>query len=455
VFLVSACCHRKIQKSIINQWCSQPYSEFPKDSSIILWRKPGVSHEAFERWKREHHLTNGQAICRFCGDNDLELYSGVSIELFGGTGGTSTCTGTTICKPHGGGDDIAEFCYNIPIRIDSARGEKYDTISESQIPSEVDITGPVVNLAVFDTGVDPAITAKYTTGLAHPCNPSAAFGWDFANDDNSTNDDFPTQHGTKVAKFIVDQVQIYRNQKVNIIPVKIFDRGGNTSLFKILCAFAYAEHSGIKIINASFGFYWHDLDNPPALFSDYIKTHLTDNGILLITSAGNRDDMEDNAVIASGLVAAGDIRDLAKHPCYPAALAGVAGYENVISVTTVFSTQDKVSPQQNSSATLVDIGADGDGRCTVVGVPSPTDEFCFQDPLVNPLTPAPISGSSYATPIITGRIASFYNKLTAGGTSINKATLISGMQTQNLVQISTGTVIPAHIKNGVYAPKAP
>ena len=454
--LLSACCHCKIQKSIITQWCSQPYSEFPSDSSIILWRKPGVSHEAFERWKREHHLPTGQAICSFCGDDDLELYNGVNIELLGGTGGTTTCTTGTICKPHGGGDDVAEFCYNIPIKIDTAQGGKYDTVDSSLIPSQDGIRGPVVDIAVFDTGIDPAIAAKYTRALAHPCNPSAALGWDFANGDNTTNDDFVTKHGSRVAKFIIDQVQIYHNQRVNIIPVKIFDANGNTSLFKVLCAFAYAQHSGIKIINASFGFYWHDLHNPPALFCDYIKTHLTDHGILLIASAGNRDLDEDAAVITSGLVSSGDIRNLKKHPCYPAALAGRPGYENVVTVTTVFSRQDKVSPQQNYSKALVDIGTDGIERCMVQNVPDPTEEYCFKDPLEPVLTATPISGSSFAAPIITGRITAFYDILTAGmGSSLNKATLIARMQSKNLVATSTGTVIPSHIKGGVYAPKAP
>ena len=79
--LLSACCHCKIQKSIITQWCSQPYSEFPSDSSIILWRKPGVSHEAFERWKREHHLPTGQAICTFCGDDEFRFGIGLPPDL--------------------------------------------------------------------------------------------------------------------------------------------------------------------------------------------------------------------------------------------------------------------------------------------------------------------------------------------------------------------------------------
>ena len=453
VLLVCACCHRKyLTKSTVTQWCEYPCTEIPRDSSILLWRKPGVTAKEFEHWKREHHLTGGRPACSFCNDNDLEIYDGVPIEMFGGTGGTD-CTGTTICKPHGGGDDVVEYCYNIPIHLDTIEGGKYDyQLDSSQIPSENDISGPIVNVAVFDTGVDPAITSKYTIPLADVCYRPAARGWNFANGNDQTQDDFQGRHGTKVAKFIVDQVHAYKHQRVNIIPVKIFDRDGNTSLFKILCAFSYAQQSGIKIINASFGFYWHDLFNPPALFSDYIQTHLTDNGILLIASAGNRDISEDNAVTSTGLVSTADLRDLAKHPVYPAVLSGHLG--NVITVTTVFSPQDAISLQQNHSKRFVMIGVNGDGQCTVTGVPAPTEEFCFRDPL-DP-TAVPVHGSSFATPIVTGRIASFYDLLTAGmGTTIDQGILLSRMQAQGLVKQSTAPVLPANIKNGVYAPKAP
>jgi len=449
-FLVSACCHRKyLTKSTITSWCEYPCTEIPKDTAIILWRKPGVSVQDFERWKRDHHLTNGRPACRFCNDNDLELYEGVSIELFGGTGGTSTCTVTSKdpCQPHGGGDDVVEYCYNIPIHID--RDSLTPKYQNDTIPSQGGTTGSVVDLAVFDTGIDPAIKDKYTRRLAHPCYAEAALGWNFANDNSTTDDDFPSQHGSKVAKFIVDQVRAYNNQRVNIIPVKIFDSQGNTSLFKILCAFSYAQHSGIKIINASFGFYWHDLYNPPALFSDYIQTHLTANGILLITSAGNRDITEDTAVINSGFVSAADVRDLGKHPVYPAVLS--AHYGNVLSVTTVFSPEDKISLQQNHSRTFVSVGADADETCTI-RIDPPRNELCFQNPLT--ASGEPVHGSSFATPIVAGRIAAFYDILTAGmGTTIDQALLLSRMQTQGLVKQSTGTVIPANIKHGVYAPK--
>jgi len=89
-----ACWNKKSDKSPsnYNQYVSYPYAEIPKDSSIILWRKPGVSAKNFERWKKNHNLTSGIAICPFCADNDLELFQGVSIELFGGTGGNTACS---------------------------------------------------------------------------------------------------------------------------------------------------------------------------------------------------------------------------------------------------------------------------------------------------------------------------------------------------------------------------
>ena len=453
--------------SKFNQYVSYPYAEIPKDSSIILWRKPGVSAENFERWKKNHNLTTGIAICPFCADNDLELYQGVSIELFGGTGGNTACsTQTPPCKPSGGGDDTVEFCYNFPISIDTPffQGQRFDTNKDvmllfmpdpltAEIQSETDITGPLVNVGIFDTGVDPSITTKYTTPLTGACEPSAAKGWNFSYKNAVTDDDFHGKHGTTVAKFIVDQVVKYRNQKVNIIPIKIFDSLGNTSLYNILCAFVYAQKSGIQIINASFGFYWHDLHNPPFLFNDFVKTQLTDHGILLIAAAGNRDLKEDKDVVTSGTVTLANLRNLANHPCYPAALAGQPGFDNVIAVTTASKARDKVSPQQNYSSSIVDIGVNGDVEY-IVNLPAPTTEFGFEDPFGR-LTASRglyiISGSSYATPIITGKIAANYNLLVSG-TPINKTTLLSNLQTQTFIHGTSGG-LSAQVRAGNYADK--
>ena len=162
----------------------------------------------------------------------------MSIQVFGGGGNNPPpCTLLTPpCKPSGGSDDTVYYCYNVPINLVTPffKGEKFEA-KDSQIiyhdnipnPVKFDIPpqgegkGAAVNIGIFDTGVDPSITTKYTTPLPGACDTSAASGWNYAYGNKDTKDDYPGMHGTTVTKFIIDQAIKYNNQKVNIIPVKI------------------------------------------------------------------------------------------------------------------------------------------------------------------------------------------------------------------------------------------
>jgi hypothetical protein len=260
-------------------------------------------------------------------------------------------------------------------------------------------------------------------------------------------------HGTRVAKFIIDQVQQYQKQKVNIIPVKIFDSTGHTSLYRILCGFVYAQKSGIQVINVSFGFYWHDLNNRPPLLPEFVQTYLTDHKVILVAAAGNRDTAEDNAVLKWNLVAAADLRNLDRHPVYPAALAGQPGFDNVIAVTTLYKPEEKVSPQQNFSSRIVDIGVNGEYRYDVnLPLPLPVEEFGFRDPLGPSASGQThvISGSSYATPIVTGKIVAFYSELIGTGPVLNKANFLSALQSRALLDHSSNPGLNGQVRNGAY-----
>ena len=166
---------------------------------------------------------------------------------------------------------------------------------------------------------------------------------------------------------------------------------------------------------------------------------------------------EDREVVAAGTVTQANLRNLKKHPFYPAQLAGRKGFGNVIAVTTVFTPApyDKVSPQQNCARKIVDIGVNGDAHY-LVNLPDPKDEFGFIDPLGRQRSGLPlvISGSSYATPIITGKIAAYYNTLVSGmGATISKSTLRSRLSSQNMIKQSPGAGIRSQVRKGMYATK--
>lgn len=183
----------------------------------------------------------------------------------------------------------------------------------------------------------------------------------------------------------------------------------------MLCGFAYAKQMGAQIINASLGFYLPRLELLPKKFPvdpnvkllrEYIRYYLTANKILLITAAGNQDDrekriFEEHKFQIPELVYPTDWRSLDQISFYPASLARDPDFPNVIAVTTVNYLAGKVSPAQNYSNKVVDVGVNADAVRT-----GSTDRYMFYNPLTNNKTTS--EGSSFATPIFTGKLTTNY-----------------------------------------------
>jgi len=482
VFFIAGC-QKKVSVGEFTDDMSS-YGPVHTDTTIIVWKNPDATTDEFNQWKQNHHLTTANMIdstCLFCNNDDpLELYAGVNIRtLIQGntTGGSGTgCTGIH-CGPSGGGDDTAYFSYNLSMflpeptaPVDSI-GYHYTIIhsykKQYPVPTNLNLApqdrfpGQPVTVAIFDTGIDSTLTNKYCSGLSSACEISAARGWNYNYGNSNTQDDYPHRHGSAVAKFIVDQVMQYGNQKVNIIPVKIHDSLGRSSLYNVLCAIAYASKSHVNIINASFGFYWDDVTNTPLLLGEFIKHYLTQQGILMIAAAGNADEYDDTFAVHHNLVPFSQLRNLDYHPFYPASFAGKIGFDNVIAVTTCeIPSYHMVSQFQNYSNNYVDAGVNGDIPFNIF-YPSSVSriEFGFFDPLDRTIPGGGqliIAGSSYSTPIITGKIAAYYDTLTNGmvgaGTAnqIDKNELFRRMTTQRLITSETG-ILATQIKGGKYA----
>ena len=406
-------------------------------SQLVVWKKPGVSDIDFNQWKRDNlQKYSGllvKKLCKNC-DDSLELWEGDNVsalisEKVAGSGSSSKGA-----PPSGGGDAIAFFSYNLIIDLPEPEGcipRGYNDLKETPRPI---LNDPPVIVAVFDTGLIPAIKGGYTTDV-NSCMKDGGSGWNFAYKNDVTDDDYPTIHGSAVTKFIVDQENIYGKQKINILPVKIHNNQGKSDLFSILCGFAYAANCGAKIINASFGFYASKDAQAPAILAQFVKKHLTDNNILLVAAAGNT-----NADESVGQFSTDKIRDLDYHPFFPACLS--KNFENVLAVTTISLAQGEVSPSQNFSNSIVDIGIDCD---KVV-----ENDFRFKDPLDRGIY---IVGSSYATPIVTGKIAQHYNQLINAmpGGVINKSILLDEMK--NLGIVKSDLRFNGYIKDGNYSTK--
>lgn len=367
-----------------------------KDSQLVVWRKPGVTTENMNlkvnNLKAKYTGTLDRIVCQSC-DDSLELWSGTAIAGFINSEVASPST-----RPRGnptGEDDTLRYSLNIIVHLPDE-----DTIAKLTLQTVLPITTntPQVTVAVFDTGVDPAVTDNFTSNapIIPTCRPGGDRGWNFIDNNNNITDAFTAKHGTVVSKFIIDQVRANAaGNRVNILPVKIFNADGKSDLFSVLCGFSYAQKAGAKVINASFGFYDYGAEPNPVLLK-YVEKVLTKNNVLLIASAGNKIDEEDiYAATWAGLPASG-LRNMDIHHFYPGGLAKLL--PNVYCVTTarLMPTAD-ISPNQNYSKVIVDIG-------TIADFP----DFYFKHPFD---ATRRVIGSSFATPVFTGKLVSWYSAI--------------------------------------------
>jgi hypothetical protein len=429
---------------------------------MIIWKNPDSSDASFSSWLNKFkdsikvfgEITDSAA-CQNC-DNDLLLLSGPGPQAFiqqsgsGGSGGSKPGT-------PGGGGGPAFYCANLRIDVPDKFLNTDSFAIFSQAPGNSSIN-PIMHpnsntttIAVFDTGLDTGVVRKYfVQGVSQSCllDTKSQYGWNFAYNNNKTLDDYPSRHGSAVTRFIVDQVLQYESNSVstkggtiNILPVKIFDSTGTGSLYNILCGIAYAANSGVKIINASFGFYDYTdtAINAVAavLMQNYMQYYLVKNNMLMVAAAGNDNTSEDSIYHAQIGNPLANPRNLDSNYFYPACLVKDSLLKNnLLVVTTVSTSTNQVSPLQNFSDSIVDVGINCDAVLDSVNV--------IYYSFMNPIQPATkvsvngppqykfytVTGSSFATPIVTGKIAAYYS-LFIGGNVINKAALINKIMTFN------------------------
>ncbi|HTN06910.1 S8 family peptidase [Agriterribacter sp.] len=435
--IISGCnCGSGMPKDWTTYQVKSPYEGEKPDpyKQLIVWLKPGTSRQDFNKWlqdsivKKEKNELKVRFVCGSC-DSSLFLIEGKGVELYMqgevANGGTSSKGKPKVTGESG----PLYFSTNIPLRFPDQRNQA----REAKLSPVASFSGSEVKVAVFDTGIDTAfVSASFLYKAADSaCIPGASAGWNFTRGNNNWLDDNPGKHGSTVTKLITDEVERYQKNKVAILPVKIFTADGTSDLYSILCGFAYAKNRKVDIINASFGYYEsrHKYDSSgeaipeltsPVLLKAFIEEHLTKHNILLVTAAGNKDDaMEDPEYNPADTL---QKRNLDSVYFYPASLAPVL--PNIIAVTTVY--KNEVSPTQNFSNNVVDAGVHADGTDNA-------GHFYFTNPL-NAALP-PVSGSSFAAPVATGKLTAWYhtykNLLTAPVTFSVKDSIFSILKSQS------------------------
>jgi len=412
-----SCWEKKSWKSYIQ--IDSTYRDRPPDpyKQLIVLIRPGPgSDQEFNKWLDEHSASGDIKIsflCQDC-DNQLMLLTGPGIETYiaGKTvGGGSGCGSPKSCGPSG---EDGPLIYSINFAVQFNDSVYNDTSAQS--PVTPNPPKSPVTVAVFDTGVDSFKLKNYfyrndshtdTSCLGFQANN----GWNFVAHNNNWADDYPSKHGTKVASFIVDQIKKYAGNNVKILPVKIHDSHGVSDLFSVLCGLAYAANNHAQVINASFGYYApkpqpgsSNPDSCATLLKEYVRTYLTSKNILLVAAAGNAGPVEDTDTTLH--VSSAGLHNLDSVCFYPASLARNHDLPNVIAVTTIDTASESVSPIQNFSPNVVDIGVQADAIVSGFYVFIPPNAPVGMMPTV--------TGSSFATPIATGTICANYDLISSG-----------------------------------------
>ncbi|GAB3901928.1 hypothetical protein GCM10028803_27500 [Larkinella knui] len=226
-------------------------------------------------------------------------------------------------------------------------------------------------------------------------------GWNFVNNTTTLTDS--NGHGTLVNSLIHEQLtsNTWATQHVRYLHLKTFNINGKGTLFNNLCAMSYARQKKAKIINASWGFY----NAAESKLLSYFLRELAATHIAFVAAAGNESPELESSWF--GLVPTPFFRNLETNPFWPANFSH--SHKNVITVTTIHPKQDaghnghtrdsyeayETCKGQNYSRQYVNFG--------VFNFNLKNDPFCSVWDFTKQ-TPAFTSGSSFAAPVVTGKL---------------------------------------------------
>jgi hypothetical protein len=214
-------------------------------------------------------------------------------------------------------------------------------------------------------------------------------------------------HGTIVSLFILNEFIDSKNT-VELMILKTHNRQGEGNFYDTLNAIAYAVENGADIINASWGS--HEIGLLMPKLKSLIAERLNKAGkrrnknVIFVTAAGNKlKETEDEfkKFLKSNPEAIQDtLRDLNVFNVYPACLS----FCNDKIITVASSDHKKVSNDQNYSNLFVDIGVLADQVTTEDGI------MRYRIPFEKKASGFPVTGSSFATAIVSGIIGAHWDK---------------------------------------------
>ncbi len=353
---------------------SRPADKQEQENTVVIRFKKGLS-DSEKAVVREKYNVLTFEVCS-CGDPELENW------FFSGNLTFADLEEKVLSMESDTDMEGADLNFKVTIDVSGISKPNVNAQREVSVGNFKRNTSDKIDvvIGVLDSGINPSyfqFTKPFlfdSTGMTDTCG-NEIFGWNFVNNNNSPIDD--SGHGTRVSYFIYEQL-INSPKNFQILPAKVFDVNGSSSLFTINCGFSYLIKRKVNVINMSFG--WKN--NPSSVMKSYINE--IEKYILINASAGNLG--ENNDVV----------------PHYPSSYKN----NNILAVTAIDNT---IPPNlvlgnislSNYGENSVDIGVKG------LGIPFYTSSN--NGPIF-------ISGTSYSSAKASGFNASLYKT----GLSINE-----------------------------------
>ncbi|MCR5281776.1 MAG: S8 family serine peptidase, partial [Lachnospiraceae bacterium] len=177
-----------------------------------------------------------------------------------------------------------------------------------------------VVVAVLDTGIDTGHEDLQNILWQNPGEKSDGIdndgngyaddlnGWDFAEGRSNISDS--VGHGTRVAGIISARRNetgicgIAAYDEIRIMPLKVFNKKGETDTFSVIRAIQYAEKCGARICNCSWGYIRSsNPDDNDILLEQTIRQ----SGMLFVAASGNKGENNDDIHMIPANIESGNV----------------------------------------------------------------------------------------------------------------------------------------------------
>jgi hypothetical protein len=285
------------------------------------------------------------------------------------------------------------------------KGEEVDALSDNEDMSNPGENGGVLDksglvnfngfetsravIAVIDTGLDTMLLNEPVRRAILWNGPSGGQNLLMGADVNNYTDDHNIRHGTAVSTIAMNAFykESSQRQLPKLMTLKPADATGRGTLFEYTCALAFAINNNANVINSSMGFY----GPPTELIESYLRLAKSKN-IAVVAAAGNGDSTHDMPLCRGDLNPANKLQS--PRLFYPAVFAQDQEHYMILSVTGE-SEPGNPCYHQNYSSDYVTLG--------VVNMPQSSSCCFFLLPFIG--QGRGLEGSSFATPVVSGRLA--------------------------------------------------